>query len=77
MTGQTRKAIDTLGRELRDYCWGLYSGSIRCVAIEDTDNHSELGRLGTSESIHTCVGRAHFFGWFGACGQVLSCVRPH
>ena len=42
MTEPTRKAIETLKKELRDYCWGLYSGSIRYVAIEQTDNHSEL-----------------------------------
>lgn len=42
MTGPTRKAIEMLKKELRDYCWGLYFGSIRYVAIEDTDNHPEL-----------------------------------
>ena len=42
MTDETRKAIDTLKNELRDYCWGLYFGSIRCAVIEQTDNHSEL-----------------------------------
>lgn len=42
MTEPTRKAIETLKKELRDYCWGLYFGSIRCVAIEETDNHPEL-----------------------------------
>ncbi|MYD85558.1 MAG: hypothetical protein F4018_12270 [Acidobacteria bacterium] len=42
MTRQTRKAIETLKREFRDYCWGLYFGSIRHAAIEGTDNHSEL-----------------------------------
>ena len=42
MTDQTRKVIATLKKELSDYCWGLYSGRIRCVAVEMTENHSEL-----------------------------------
>ena len=42
MTEETRKAIDRLKDELRDYCWGLYFGSIRYAAIKQTDNHSEL-----------------------------------
>ena len=42
MTDKTRKAIETLGPMLRDYCWELHSGCIRCVAIDDTEQHSEL-----------------------------------
>ena len=27
--------------------------------------------------VDASVNASFFFGWFGACGQVLSCVRPH
>ena len=35
------------------------------------------GPLGTSEAVQRRFRKLHFVGWFGACGQVLSCVRPH
>ena len=27
--------------------------------------------------VDASVDASFFFGWFEACGQVLSCVRPH
>ncbi len=42
MTNKTRKAIETLGDKLHDYYWQLHSGCIRCIAIDDTEQHSEL-----------------------------------
>ncbi len=38
---------------------------------------AKRGPLGTSEAVHRRFRKLHFVGWFGACGQVLSCVRPH
>ena len=38
---------------------------------------AKRGPLGTSEAVQRRFRKLHFVGWFGACGQVLSCVRPH
>ena len=42
MTEPTRKTTERLGRKLRDYCWGLYAGAIRYVAIDGTDHRAEV-----------------------------------
>ena len=42
MSEPTRKAIETLERKLRDYCWALYSGAIRYVAIDGTNHRAEV-----------------------------------
>ena len=42
MTEPTRKAIETLGRKLRNYHWELYAGSIRCSGIDSNENHADL-----------------------------------
>lgn len=42
MTQRTQQAIETLGRKLQQYDWGLYNDTIRCFAIADTEHHGEL-----------------------------------
>ena len=42
MKSETARAIDELGETLKEYCWGIYFGSLRQVAIEGTDGHDEV-----------------------------------
>ena len=42
MTQETQRAIETLSAKVKNYNWGLYNGSIRCPAIDDTEHHREL-----------------------------------
>ena len=42
MTRQIRAAIKTLSHKLKDHCWGMDNGTIRCSAITDTEGHAEV-----------------------------------
>ena len=55
MTRQIRAAIKTLSAKLRDHCWGMYNGTIRCSAIADTEGHAEVTLCPLAMAV-TCTG---------------------